>query len=521
MRLIGVGLLAFVLAGVLVLLGQGGAFKSGWTKLSGGEQQQFSDYEGAAGLGSDISGTSVFTTGQDSDTPLILSGLPSYTGLVFHLPNDARPVSGRYELVYSSRVTEGVEGVLRVSINGVKRADILLNQSKGQQKAEIELTASELSSGTLDVGLSLQGRGEIAQCSPNDSIAAVVEIKPQSGLRLELAKPVETTSDRLALWGGRVPVSWNARNSNEEALISLVHGARLVQKGYLLHFGPNGLDSVALTKLSGEAKPYSDVFIQPAYPIPFTGKNINRGMRKFDRQTSWRYHYSVTDLPNQILPSALDMRLVVGPTGNDTSYDLTVALNDHLLFSRRLSSQTERVSQSIPLPAGLHQADNKVEILLASGDSNLNRCGTDTQSIAELLPDTVLKGGGQRASDSLSLLRAKLSAVDTVALLGKIETAVDAQAAAQLLGQLDPRGLSFVTGSTAAKIRVVSGDIVAAIAKEGVQPSDWIVYKSPDRNGGVVARPVGEIVTLSSSAVALLVSISGDGGASGPAGNDG
>lgn len=521
MRLIGLGLLAFVLAGVLILLGQGGAFKSGWTKLSGGDQQQFSDYEGAAGQGSDTSGTSVFTTGQDSDMPLILSGLPSYAGLVFHLPTDSRPISGRYELVYSSRITEGVEGVLRVSINGVKRADILLNQSKGQQKAEIELTASELSTGALDVGLSLQGRGEIAQCSPNDSIAAVVEIKPESGLRLELAKAVETTSDRLSLWGGRVPVSWNKRKGNEDALVTLVHGARLVQKGYLLHFGPNGLDSAALTKLSGEAKPYSDVFIQPAYPIPFTGKNINRGMRKFDRQTSWRYHYSVTDLPNQILPSALDMRLVVGPAGNDARYDVTVSLNDHMLFSRRLSPQTERVSQSIALPAALHQADNKVEISLASGDGNHNRCGTDTQSIAELLPETVLKGGGQRASDSLSLLRTKLSAVDTVALLGEIDTAVDAQAVAQLLGQLDPRGLSFVTGRTAAKIRIVSGDIVAAIAKEGVQPNDWIVYRSLDRDGGVVARPVGEIVTLPSAAVALLVSISGNDGVPGPAGNGG
>ncbi|VWX62120.1 cellulose biosynthesis cyclic di-GMP-binding regulatory protein BcsB [Sphingorhabdus sp. 109] len=521
MRLVGVGLLAFVLAGVLILLGQGGAFKSGWTKLSGGEQQQFSNYEGASGLGSDTSGTSVFTTGQDSDAPLILSGLPSYTGLVFHLPTDARPVNGRYELLYSSRVAEGVEGVLRVSINGVKRADILLNQVKGEQKAQIELTASELSSGALDVGLSLQGRGEIAQCSPNDSIAAVVEIKPQSGLRLELAKAVETTSDRLALWGGRVPVSWNKSNGNEEALVSLVHGARLVQKGYLLHFGPNGLDSAALTKLSAEAKPYSDVFVQPAYPIPFTGKNVNRGMRKFDRQTSWRYHYSVTDLPNQRLPSALDLRLAVGPAGSNTPYDLTVALNDHMLFSRRLSPQTERVSQSIALPADFHKADNKIEISLASGDGNYNRCGTDRQSVAELLPATVLKGGEQRASDSLSLLRAKLAAVDTVALLGEMETAVDAQAAAQLLGQLDPRGLSFVTGPTAAKIRIVSGDIVAAIAKEGVQPGDWIVYKSQDRNGGVIARPVGEIVTLSSSAVALLVSIADDEALPDTAGIDG
>lgn len=508
MRLIGVGLLAFLLAGVLVLLGQGGAFKAGWSKLSGSDQQQFADYEGTEERGADTSGTDVFTTGQDTDTPLILSGLPSYAGQIFRLPIDSRPINGRYELVFSSRVTDGVEGVLRVSINGIKRADILLNQSKVQQRVEIELTASELSSATLDVGLSLQGRGPIAQCSANDSIAAVVEIKPESGLRLELAKPVNTTRDRLALWGGRVPVQWNDKKGNADALATIVHASRLVQKGYSLHFGKHGLDSTALTKLSGEAEGYNDAFIQPAYPIPITGNSTNRGMRKFDRQTSWRYHYSVKDLPDQILPSALDMRLTAGPTGNDARYDLTVTLNEHMVFSRRLSTQTERISQSISLPAALHQADNKIEISLATTDNNYERCGTETQSIAELLPETVLRAGGQRASDNLSILRAKLLAADTVALIGQMNTAVDAQAVAQLLGQLEPRGLSFVKGKTAANIRIIIGDIGAAIDKQGAQPNDWIVYRSLDRKVGVVAQPVGEFKATSRPAVALLISVS-------------
>tara|TARA_R110000824_G_scaffold11585_3_gene50650 strand:- start:17709 stop:19271 length:1563 start_codon:yes stop_codon:yes gene_type:complete len=518
MRLIGVGLLAFVLAGVLILLGQGGAFKTGWNKLSGNDQQQFADYEGTEERGSDASGTNVFTTGQDTDTPLILSGLPSYAGQLFRLPVDSRPAKGRYELVFSSRVADGVEGVLRVSINGIKRADILLNQSKVQQKVEIELTASELSSAALDVGLSLQGRGPIAQCSTDDSIAAVVEIKPESGLRLELAKPVDTTRDRLALWGGRVPVLWNNKG-NADSLVTIVHAARLVQKGYSLHFGKNGLDSIALNKLSGEAKNYGEAFVGAAYPIPITGNNVNRGVRKFDRQTSWRYHYNVKDLPDQLLPSALDMRLTVGPTGNDARYDLTVTLNEHMLLSRRLTTQTERISQSILLPAALHQSENKVEISLATADANLNRCGTDTQSVAELLPETVLRGGGQRASDNLSILRTKLHAVGTIALIGDINTAVDAQAVAQLLGQLEPRGLSFVKGRTASSIRIIIGDIGAAISKQGARPTDWIVYRSLDRNTGFVARPVGEIQALTGPAVALLISISDSDSSASASGN--
>jgi hypothetical protein len=521
MRLIGIGLLAFLLAGVLVLLGQGGAFKAGWSKLSGSEQQQFADYEGAVEHGSDTGGTDVFTTGQDSDTPLILSGLPSYAGRIFRLPIDSRQINGRYELLFTSRVTEGVEGVLRVSINGIKRADILLNQSKVQQKVQIELTASELSSSALDVGLSLQGRGPIAQCSPDDSIAAVVEIKPKSGLRLELAKPVETTRDRLALWGGRVPVRWDSAKGNADRLATIVHGARVMQKGYSLHFGRTGLDSNALNKLSGEANAYRDDFIQAGYPIPLTSNEINRGMRKFDRQTSWRYHYSARDLPDQTLPSALDMRLAVGPTGNDARYDVTVSLNEHMLFSRRLAPQTERISQSISLPAALQQADNKLEISLATADANDVRCGTETQSIAELLSDAILKPGVQKASDNLSILRMKLLATRDVALTGAIDTAVDARAAAQLLSELDPRDLSFVTGSKAATIHIVIGDIRAAVAKKRAQPNDWIVFRSLDRSAGVVALPVGKIDSRSNPAVALLISLSAHDETTAASGKDG
>ncbi|WP_417592189.1 hypothetical protein [Parasphingorhabdus sp.] len=521
MRLIGVGLLAFLLAGVLVLLGQGGAFRAGWNKVTGAEKQQFSDYQGAEERGSDTSGTNVFSPGQYSDTPLILSGMPSYTGQLFRLPIDSRPTSGRYGLVFSSRVSEGVEGVLRVSINGMKRADILLNQSKVEQKVEIELTPTELSSPVLDVSLSLQGRGPIAQCSIADSIAAVVEIKPESGLRLSLAKPVNSTRDRLALWGDRVPVLWNEKKRNADDLTKIVHAARLVQKGYSLHFGKNGLDSAALSTLSGEAKNNAGSYVTAAYPIPITGRNINSGIRKFDHQTSWRYHYNVKNLPGQTLPSALDMRMAVGPTGNDARYDLTVTLNDHILFSRRLSAQTERINQSIALPAGFHQSDNKMEISLATTDANLNLCGAETPSVAELLPETVLRGGGEKISDNLSFVRTQLHAADTVALLGETDTAVDAQAIAQLLGLLDPRGLSFVKGKMPTNIRILAGDIAAAIVEKRARPTDWIIYRSLDRNIGIVVQRVREIDTLNAPAVALLVSLSDNGTDNNMSGNAG
>ena len=215
------------------------------------------------------------------------------------------------------------------------------------------------------------------------------------------------------------------------------------------------------------------------------------------------------------------MRLAVGPTGNDASYDLTVMLNDHMLFSRRLPAQTERISQSLLLPAKHQQSENKLEISLAKADLNLNRCGTETQSMAELLPETMLRGGGEKASGNLSILQAQLRAANMVALVGDINTAVDAQAVAQLLGQLEPRGLSFVKGTSGANIRIVIGDLAAGIAKKGAQPTDWVIYRSMDRNVGIVVRPASQIEALTAPAIALLISIPSNGKDNRQSGNAG
>lgn len=520
MRLVGIGLLAFVLAGLLILLGRGGAFDAGINKLSG-DKQQFSNYERTVKRGFNISGTDVFTADHDSSVPAILSGMPSYAKQTYRMPVDSRPVSGQYALVFSSRAAEGIEGVLRVSINGIKRADILLDQSRSLKTVKIELTASELSSAALNIGLSLQGRGAIPQCSPDESIAAVVEIKPESGLRLKLAKPLETTRDRLVLWGGRIPVSWDARKANADTLKSIMHSARLVQKGYSVHFDKDGLDTIALSKLSGEADAYGHVVAHSAFPIALTSNINNRGLKKFARQTSWRYNYNAKDMPDHALPSALDMKLTVGPTGHNISHDVAVTLNGHMLFSRRLSPQTDRINQSIKLPARLHKTANTVEISLTKSGSGGKCFGTSTQSVAELLPDTVLRGGGQKAADNLSILREKLLSSGTATLTGEMQTAVDAQAAAQLLGQLEPRSLTFVKDPAATNIRVIIGDVIAALGEQDAKADDWIVYRSGDRESGIVAMPVKDMPTLSGPAVALLISLSDNEAGVGASGQSG
>lgn len=505
MRLIGLGLLTFLLAGFLIFLGQSGAFSNAWSRVQGGSEQQFSDPQRVRAQTLDFSGKEVFASALDTKGPLIMSGLPSYSGQRFHLPTDARPVSGRYDLIFSSRIAEGLEGVLRVSINGIKRADILLSDDDNlgpnkKRKVSVELMASELATGVLDVGLSLQGRGPIAKCTPDDAIAAVVEIDADSGLRLTLSKPVETAKDKLALWGGRVPVAWLPGQSTADKTLSVIYAARLVQKGYSPYFIHKGIAGEQLARLVDEAAIYAD--FPDAYPIPLIGESANRGTRKFDRQTSWRYRYRADTLPGKLLPSALEMHMALGPIGGDSQYNLVVTLNERMLFTQRITPQTERISQSIAMPAELQKAQNNLEITLVDTYRDELRCGSTSQSVAELLPETVLRGGGPPARDGLSELKALLLSGGDITFSALTTTPVDANAATGLLAALAPQKLTFVNKNGPVTMRLITGDI----AKQ-VQAGDWIVYLSADLYEGYVARRNEEIDDLSGIAVALAVSV--------------
>ena len=507
MRLIGLGLLTFLLAGFLIFLGQSGAFSNAWDRVQGDSQQRFSDPQRIPVKTLDISGKKVFARALDTKGPLILSGLPSYSGQRFHLPSDARPVSGRYDLSFSSRIADGLEGVLRVSINGTKRADILLSdddylEPNKKHKVSVELMASELASGILDIRLSLQGRGPIAKCTPDDAIAAVVEINPDSGLHLTLSKPIETAMDKLALWGGNVPVTWVPGQSASEKTLSVVYAARLAQKGYSPYFVHNGIAGEQLVKLGDDAAPFADLTMPGAYPVPLTGDPANRGARKFDRQTIWRYRYMADELPGKMLPSALEMRMALGPIGGNSRYNLVVTLNEHMLFAQRITPQVERVSQSIAIPAELQGAQNNLEITLVDTYRDELRCGSTSQSVAELLPQTVLRGGGPPAKDGLSELKTLLLSSGDITFSALTTTPVDANAATGLLAALAPQNLTFVSKNGPVALRLVTGDI-----SKQIKANDWVVYLSGDPNESYIARPWKQTRDLSGITVALVVSV--------------
>lgn len=522
MRLWGIGLLALLLIGVLMAIGQTGLF-SGLTDRDRLGPPYFDDYEAGSIKYISDAGRSVFVAQAHPDAPLILSGLPSYFSKTFRMPVDSRPRNGTYRVFFRVDAAKGAQGALRITINGIKRADVLLGEGRNQQQADVQLTPSELASRQLEVKLALVGRGPMEECTPAEAMSAVVTILPQSGLSLRLDKPVSSLRDKLALWGSLIPVEWEERDTPAD-IDTLLTAARLMETGQMAYFGDKGLSAKELAdmlKVASLPEFSSDLRVRRgvlAYPIPLVSDVANAGDRRFDRETTWRYSYAVDDLPNGELPSALDLHMVLGPLAG-TRTTMIVTLNDRLVATRALGrTQSDddtrgegrplaaqfHINQTIPLPTEFHKALNDLDITLTSYSETDMRCGSQRLIAAEMLPTTVLRGGARAALPALQL-RAALQAAAPVQLTSEPLTAPDAQAAATLLSQLAPGRLQIGGDRPRASIQVFAGDVAAKIARLKPGSARWLVSAPIDRRDEVVVEPLGPSARGLANNVVLVV----------------
>lgn len=515
MRIAGLALLALGLVGTLILLGQNGAFDGAWDRATGDKAHLVQSAESAEFANFEIDGTKVFGASTSHGNPLILSGFPSFGGLQFNLPVDARPVSGRLDLDFTSLVAADVEGVLRVSINGEKRTDFLLQEGENKRSLQLQLTSKDLTSSLLSVGLSLQGRGPIAECSVDDAIAAVVSIDGNSGLNLELADSASSARDRLSLWGDRFPVSWPAGTNGDYAANTLRQAALLEAKGYKPVFMPTGTQTFDLNALSNEAKSRREVQTYVVYPITIANDAANRGLKRFSRKVNWRYAYDAADLPGENLPGAVDIRMKVGPTKSTLVRDITVSVNDSLLLSRRLDGDAEQFNQSVIIPASAHRQTNVLEISVSANDPNAKGCGNIAQSVAELLPTTVLRSSNAGITGPLSDLQKLVVEASGVNIAAKDLTVAEASAATHLIASLKPEAWEVSAAATKARITVMSTRTSIEELQLSKDHTHWLVFAENGNSGQVLAMPLGDETIPQLGGVALIISI-GEGASEAP-----
>lgn len=517
MRLWVIGLLALLLIGVLLAIGQTGLFDEASAKR-GEAHAFFPDFEARSISYYSDGGRTVFVAMALPDAPLILSGLPSYMGSTFRLPIDARPDAGSYNVYFHTDTAPGTEAVLRVTINGRKRADVLLEQGRRDQQAEIKLTPSELSARELDVKIALIGRGPLAECTPSEALAAVVTILPRSGLTLQLDKPPTSWRDALALWGDLIPVEWPgiAAPADTEVMIT---AARLLEHGDSGFYGDKGIARDKLKEVLAAVRAYDASSPQGrrrssalAYPVALLTDPANAGARSFDRETSWRFSYDFADMPGGQMPGSLDLRMVLGPVSG-TRTAMLVTLNDHLVYTRTFAGKSEReangalhVNQSIQLDPAFQMARNELVVTLSSYSAEDIRCGPQRMLAAEMLPSTVLQPGNPIVLP-ITQVREALRANLPVRFTSPSLNAPDARAATILLAELQPERLRFDPKAARSSIEVVDGDAAARVEKLKPGGTRWILSAPFERRDLILAEPLTPQAKGLRDNVALIVTV--------------
>ena len=504
MRMIGIGLMGFLLAGVALLLSTMNILERGQAfvrDIATGPELVFEHRLPARAEGAE---TAVVLR-SNPDQPVILSGFPAYQSVAFTFPKDARPTSGYLQVNATAQVLPGVKGVLRISITGTRRGALLLRPGEAGRSLQIPLSPSDFAGDQLVVSFSLQGTVPQQQCGPEDGIAAIVEIETTSALHLTLNEPLVSARDRVHAWGDVVRVAWPTWLQRDEQARRLLLGVQATRRGLQTQFLPVGedeaLNTVALREALAALPGADNRTVDHARFLAQDGANA--GIRRFHRSMSWRARYALADGDGQRIPASLDLRLALGQLYGDQMWSLTVTLNNRLLVQDSVRGDTRAYEARIALPADWQDAKNQLEVTASTTAWTEGPCNRGPELVAEMLPDTQLVAGDDIYAGPIDALRAALGQSEPihVSLMASL-TAVQAERIASWLAQVTPQSATLKPAGKRAEIVIAGASDVLPTIPEGA--AAWVLTQGRE-SGSFDVRPVAAGQALPQAGPFLLI----------------
>jgi hypothetical protein len=507
MRMIGIGLMGFILAGFALLLSSLNAIETGQRyvrELVHGPQLVFEDRNAVQVLDAHT----VMVQHATPTQSIILSGLPAYQSVTFNMPMDARPTSGYLQIDATSQVLNGVEGVLRISIGNERRGEMLLHPGEAGRSLQVELSPTDFARDQLVVSFSVQGEGSTPQCPTSEGFEVIVEIETTSALHLTLDRPLETPRDKVRTWGQQAQIAWPNALPRAQRLDRLTYAIDFKRHGLESLFisapRPEALTSIEMQSLLPQIIAANDGSQQAIWPRSIAAKGTNSGLRRFYRSTQWRVRYEVQNDATLSLPTQLDMQMILGRNLNREHWSLIVSLNNRLVHQSLIDPDQSSFGATIALPPEIHTAFNIIEITLSSTHSREGHCDLGPELIAELLPSSQLIAGAAMYSDEISELRHVLSQTSALRLwTAEQMTAADAQIATHMIAQILPQSAAIETASETAHIMIVSSQ---SAAPTFVHSEDiWIITQNLETRSLNVQR-FEHMSQIQNTSLALLVS---------------
>jgi hypothetical protein len=479
MRMIGVGLLAFLLAGAAIAISYLDFWQRGWQQIEALADDRSLVFEGREPPYQAPAGTpTVAALRVEPEGAMILSGFPAYQSAEFLLPISARPLAGELRIDATVQAVAGAEGAMRVSVNGTRRGELLLHPGRSTSTLLIPLLPEELAGERVAVTFSLAGASPLPPCGLEAASPVVVEVESSSRLDLTLDRPLEDARDRVLTWGRQVRVGWADRLPAGERERRLALAADLARRGLPVSFvstgDRDGLDTEALRTLvaSDFARPGD---AEATWPVPVAADGANAGARRFVRGTTWRTRYEASAMPGGTYPSALGLSLVLGPLPDAEAWTVTATLNGRLVHTERATAGA--LSRHIPLPQAAQAAANAIEVSAFSSHDPEGVCNGGPELVAEMTAASVLYGGGKAFSDGLTALHAALAGHDTIHVeVGAATVPADAALAARLIASAAPRGMTPRPGpgdGRQVRARIIRPD---APLDAGSAAEQWLVW---------------------------------------------
>ena len=513
MRLIGIGLLASLLAGLALLLSNSEAVRLGLRQANDlvfGPQMRFETPVAPQSTRGDDTAVVYRTAPTD---PLLLTGLPAYQGATFYMPIDARPTSGYLQIDATFQALTGVEGVLRISIGNTRRAEMLLRPGEAGRSMRIDLTSDEIAQERLVVSFSLRGEGPHRPCGIDTGFEAIVEIETTSAIFLTLDQPLETARDRAVVAGRQVQVVWPSERAGDTRQTGLIAAASLRQAGVAVTFRDD--DAAAFTgedllelQRGTRARPRQDRD-EFAWTRAVEPDSALFQMRRFQRMQEWRLTYDMWDAEDQTLPGVLALAMRLGPQPSGGQWQITVALNGRLVAHELLPASADAYQADIALPADMQERQNVIEIIASSTYDAPGECNDGPDLVAEITGETRLLPGASSYTDGILELQQMLQARASVSLdvLPGVNSA-EATLAASTLAAVLPATLDVTATSSDADITVLPRGTPLTPWTTGADSGPWLVFYSEET--GLTAMPIVDYPFEDVAHVAFVITRSGD-----------
>lgn len=514
MRLIGIGLLAFILIGAALMLSYLNVWQRGIHQVSNlitGPQLVF---ETSVPAPSKSRALKVSIYRRDAVNPIIMSGLPAYQNATFGLPIDARPTGGYLQINATFQVLKGVEGALRVSINNTRRGEVLLRTGEAKHSFKIALTPTDLAGQELDVSFSLVGAGSNVGCSAKTNVEASVEIEPSSMLFLTLNSPIESARDRVIASGGTVNVGWPAWLTPKRRSTQLIAAADLVRSNKRVSFiggtQASALSTVELKSLATASVP--TIQEDQKWPMKIAEKGPNSGVRRFYRRTSWRTRYDLKDYAEHEMPSTYDFAMMLGFLEENAHWTVMTTLNGRIVQMDVVPTGQLAFGAVVDLPTEFHDAVNVVEVTASSSSTQTGICNDGPELIAEMLTGTQLMGGGQSFTNGVAELQALMSSHTNVGIPDvPALTPAEAETATALIAAVLPGELKLKNTAQHINFIPFSRAALVDLGAKGINSiPDWLVYNDKDGKAvqAVLASPAAILALKQNPVTGVLVQFS-------------